>query len=121
MSEYLPDKFVVVKIGDDDKAFFKVLGSWYGGYASGNSWRMNSGITTIELDHEVAIFHGNSGSTYACHVDNYGTHMVANGILQDMQNHADLNAVEFIIYANFNDASEAFEEWRKEYDDTTED
>ena len=43
-----PDRWVVLKIlSVSDGTFYKVLGSWYGGYANGNFWRLNSGIQRV--------------------------------------------------------------------------
>jgi hypothetical protein len=46
MSDYNPDKWVVVKIiGKDTPPVHKVFACWYGGYLDGDSWKLNSGIT----------------------------------------------------------------------------
>ena len=45
----------------------KVLGSWYGGYTDGDSWRFSSGITNI-LEHDKYYeIHNHSGSVYTCY------------------------------------------------------
>ena len=44
-----PDRWVVLKIfSSSDGTFYKVLGSWYGGYTYGQSWRLNSGIQELK-------------------------------------------------------------------------
>lgn len=83
MSEYAPDKWCIVKVENEDSYFYKVLGSWFGGYIGANSWRMNSGITSVEEDGDFWLFYGNSGSVYKCHRDCYGWHMLAHGIVKD--------------------------------------
>jgi len=45
MSDYYPDRWVVVKIGEEN--LYKVFACWYGGYARGDSWKLNSGITRV--------------------------------------------------------------------------
>ena len=46
MTEYRPELWCVLKITPkDQKPIYKVFGTWHGGYASSNSWRLNSGIT----------------------------------------------------------------------------
>ena len=47
-SEYTPDKWVVVEVHTKDgEILYKVLGSWYGGYAGSDEWRFSSGITSV--------------------------------------------------------------------------
>jgi len=65
---YTPDCWVLVKIGySTGEAFYKVLAGWSGSYLNGDSWRMNSGITTVEDDGDYWNFAGESGSVYRCH------------------------------------------------------
>lgn len=68
---YKPEEWLIVKITGDDP-HYRVFGSWRGGYVSGDSWRMNSGITSVEEDGGYFLFHGKSGSVYRCHKDTYG-------------------------------------------------
>ena len=64
---YTPDAWVVVSINHNGEAIRKVLAGWYGGYARGDSWKLNSGIEkTVETD-EYYDFHGYSGSVYRCY------------------------------------------------------
>lgn len=88
MSEYIPDKWVVVKItGYEDREFkpvYKVFACWYGGWAGSDSWKLNSGITKATLEGYVYSFEGSSGSVYQCHVNNYGTNMYGHGVLENM-------------------------------------
>jgi hypothetical protein len=75
MSEYFPDGWVVVKVAkiNSTQKFYRVFGSWRGGYLDGDAWRMNSGITGcyMEKDGDYYFFTGYSGSTYRCHKDSY--------------------------------------------------
>ena len=73
MSEYTPDKWVIVKIQTKDgEVIHKVLGSWFGGYLDSDHWRMNSGITEIKREGDDLEFIGYSGSTYHCNINNIG-------------------------------------------------
>lgn len=70
MSEYYPDNWVVIKLPDH----YRILAGWSGGYTTGDSWRINSGITKVEQDPDDAnslIFYGSPGSAYFCHKDVY--------------------------------------------------
>lgn len=64
---YSPDKWIVLEIElEDGEKVKKVLGVWSGGYLSGDSWRINSGIKKITQDEDYFYFHGFSGSVYKC-------------------------------------------------------
>ena len=71
---YMPDNWVVIKIKGDDP-HYRVLAGWSGGYTTGDSWRMNSGIVRVEEDQEYFHFYGSSGSCYVCHKQAYGLRM----------------------------------------------
>lgn len=68
---YTPEEWVVVKI-NVNIPHYRVFGSWRGGYTNGDSWRMNSGIVSVEFDGDCYIFKGHSESTYICHKSAYG-------------------------------------------------
>ena len=68
---YIPDNWVIIKIKGEDP-HYRVLAGWSGGYTTGDSWRMNSGITKVEVRQDQYIFYGSSGSQYICHKDAYG-------------------------------------------------
>jgi len=68
MSEYIPDKWVVVYFNVDGfEPILKVLGSWYGGYLGGDSWKLSSGVDRIEEFEDRYDFHNYSGSVYKCY------------------------------------------------------
>lgn len=94
MSTYQPDKWVVVKItGVEDNPVYKVFACWYGGYARGDSWKMNSGITKATLEGNVYSFEGSSGSVYQCHKDCYGMNFYGSGVLDNFIQKAKQNDV----------------------------
>lgn len=85
MSDYRPDKWVVVKIiGKDTPPIHKVFASWYGGYLDGDSWKLNSGITKVTEEENMYYFDGSSGSVYECHKGCYGTNLYGQGILNNL-------------------------------------
>ncbi len=68
MSYYTPDSWVLIRVktpGED--MHFRVLAGWGGGYLSGNSWKLNSGITSFTEDDRTVKFTGESGSVYECY------------------------------------------------------
>ena len=85
MSEYIPDRWVVVKIeGGEFPLTYKVFGCWFGGYMGSNSWKMNSGIKCMSEGKDSYLFEGYSGSIYKCFKSNYGTHLYGQGVLEDI-------------------------------------
>jgi len=84
MSEYFPDKWVVVRITAQSTTIHKVFACWYGGYAGSDSWKLNSGITRVFEEGQCFMFEGSSGSTYTCHKESYGTNGYGYGVLQNM-------------------------------------
>ena len=76
----IPDKWVILKLKD---TFYKVFATWNGGYLSGDSWKINSGISKIEQDSDSYYIYGFSGSCYKCNKKAYG---IANSYGNDILN-----------------------------------
>jgi hypothetical protein len=66
---YYPDRWLILKMPE----CYKVFAVWCGGYLTGDSWKLNSGITKVEEFDEYYLFHGHSGSIYNCHKNGYGS------------------------------------------------
>ena len=66
----IPNSWVLISLGKPNQ--YKIFGSWIGGYLSGDSWRLNSGIKSSTLENNVFIVKGYSGSVYHCGTNNYG-------------------------------------------------
>jgi hypothetical protein len=84
MSDYTPDRWVIVKIVTSKQHLYKVFASWYGGYSGSDSWKMNSGITRATLVKDCWEFDGSSGSVYRCHRDAYGTNGYGGHVLSNL-------------------------------------
>lgn len=69
--DYKPEGWVLLKITGEDP-HYRVFGTWRGGYADGDSWRINSGVTRVAEDDDYYYFYGSSGSKYICHKETYG-------------------------------------------------
>jgi hypothetical protein len=73
MSEYCPDRWVIIRIVSEDfGATDKVYSGNYGGYCGSDSWKMNSGITEIADKGEYYDITGLSGSVYKCYKEAEG-------------------------------------------------
>lgn len=66
----IPDNWVIIKLKGEDP-HYRVLAGWSGGYTTGDSWRLNSGITRVEEDEYHFRFYGSSGSCYVCNKQAY--------------------------------------------------
>lgn len=72
MSKYTPNRWVVLEFDHDGDVIKKVFAGWYGGYASGDSWKLSSGITNQREFEDRYEFENHSGSLYICHKSCYG-------------------------------------------------
>jgi hypothetical protein len=84
MSDYTPDRWIVVNFVNEGERFNKVLAEWKGGYADGDHWQINSGITAVEEDGDYYNFHGASGSIYRCAKHRYGVTGLAASVLRNL-------------------------------------
>lgn len=89
MREYIPDRWVMVKFVHNGKDIYKILATFYGGYTTGDSWKLNSGVTKIEEDGQCYLFHGSSGSVYRCHKQAYGMGGYTAGVFASFQRDVD--------------------------------
>lgn len=85
MSDYNPDRWVMLKFNHNGELIYKILATFYGGYLSGDSWKLNSGVTKIEEDGQCYLFHGSSGSVYRCHKNSYGMGGYTSGVYASFQ------------------------------------
>lgn len=100
MTTYNPDKWMLVKMNDakKDKFHHRVFATWSGGYTTGDSWKLNSGITTITEDGDYYLFAGSSGSVYRCHKEMYGSNGygwgVINSLIEDSKEYVTIEILE---------------------------
>ena len=85
---YIPDTWVVLEIkSKDTEPIRKLFAGWYGGFANGDEWRLNSGITeTIDCG-DYYEFYGYSGSVYSCYKNNQKMSVYQEGILRQLSSH----------------------------------
>lgn len=67
-----PDKWVLLEIEKGNKKYLKLFVTWYGGYLSGDSWKLSSHILTQVLEDDYWYFYTASENCYRCHKDMYG-------------------------------------------------
>lgn len=84
---YTPDKAVLLKFAYNGEVTYKIFATWYGGYLSGDSWQLNSGIERVEMvDDNTADVIGFSGSIYRVRLDSHGTSAYTGGVLTSLMN-----------------------------------
>ncbi len=88
---YIPHNWVKIRIQQEGKEdWFKIVGGWSGGFASGDSWRVNSGVESEKTGEdeggEYIDFIGYSGSIYRCYKANNRVSMSIAGVLQEVLN-----------------------------------
>ena len=86
MSAYTPDLWVVVEINSPEHGKIrKVLGSWYGGFAGSDEWRMNSGIEEVIDQGDYYDIVGYSGSIYKCYKNRVGWSAYTNRVYNNLK------------------------------------
>lgn len=82
MSEYTPDRWLLLKITNDkNESHYRVFATWRGGYLGSDSWQMNSGITKVTENTDYYFFEGASGSLYICRKGSYGSTAYGENVL----------------------------------------
>lgn len=82
---YIPYKWVVLEFNNNGEVIRKVFAGWHGGFADGDSWRMNSGITEVIETDDMYIFKGYSGSEYHCLKTSHGMSSYMNSIFTSFE------------------------------------
>ena len=81
---HTPDQWMLMKISNKDKFFYKLFATWSGGYLGGDGWQLNSGIEEVEVEGDYYLFIGASGSVYKCHKNSYGSNAYGLGVIENL-------------------------------------
>ena len=82
MSDYTPDLWLIVSVNTVEHGRIdKVVGSWYGGFAGSNSWKLSSGITQVVDQGDYYDVHNVSGSIYKCYKNAKGASAYTAGVM----------------------------------------
>ena len=66
MAEYTPDSWTIIKLTNEstNKTHYRVLCSWSGSYLWGSSWKISSGVESVEDLGDFYRMPQTSGSVY---------------------------------------------------------
>ena len=82
--EYHPDRWLMVRLTNDEKIHYRIFATWSGGYLDGDSWKLNSGVVFITETVDRYSFGGSSGSQYVCRKNSYGSSGYGFGVLDNL-------------------------------------
>lgn len=81
MREYQPDSWKIVEIDSKEHGkIWKILASWYGGFTTGDSWKLSSGIEGVKIEGDLFTMPQSSGSVYICHKSNEHVSGIMGGV-----------------------------------------
>ena len=92
MSHY-PDFWKIVVLKIKDRIDHRVVGGWSGGYLTGDSWRISSGITSIVSIGKFYEVHNTSGSVYYCRKDSERLNAYTSSVVEGMKESYDIKFV----------------------------
>ena len=61
-----------------------------------DSWKLNSGITSLKEEGDYYLFSGSSGSLYKCHKNSWGTSGYGGSVLDNIINNRPELAIEIL-------------------------
>lgn len=84
MSTYTPDLWSIVKVTLNGNTHYRVFASWYGGFSSGDSWKLSSGTTGCSIFKDAYLLRQESGSLYECRFFAYGMSRYSQSVFNEM-------------------------------------
>lgn len=84
MSEYIPDKFVIIDYGNkyEQDERYAVLAGWYGGFAGSDHWKRSSPVVRWEQESDTKLIaHTLSGSKYVLYKNYIGFTMLTQSLI----------------------------------------
>ena len=100
---YSPDRWLVLRLSSEEHGtHYRVFATWRGGYVTGDSWKLNSGIVRVQLNGDYLEFTGGSGSVYRCHRQYYGNTFYGESVLDSLIKNAESKLDVVILPAETN-------------------
>lgn len=109
MNTYHPDSWKIVMIESEEYGrIYKVLASWYGGFARGDSWKLSSGIEGVQItegehselrgrNSKIYTMPQSSGSVYVLYEGNEHISGIMSGVFSSFANRAEGSEASFSI------------------------
>ena len=72
MSNYHPDRWLIIELSDGKNKYTKVFSGNYGGYTGSDTWKLSSAITSIIPNKTGYTVYCQSGSVYELYHDTHG-------------------------------------------------
>lgn len=95
MRTHEPDGWTILKVGSD----YRIFGSWSGGFADPDKYRINSGVSHWKEEDDYLLFYGYTGSVYKCHKSSEGRLTAYNGLV--LEDFLSQDGVERISFEQF--------------------
>ena len=86
MSQHTPDKWEIVRIKSKEHGQIdKVLGTWYGGFAGSDNWRLSSRVADVVEHDQFYEVNNESGSVYVCYKQARGMNSYTHSVFSQFQ------------------------------------
>lgn len=95
MNTYTPDSWIVVKLTPKNKEpFYKILASWYGGFAGDDYWKLSSGCESLTILEDGSLHVPQvSGSVYVLHGSDHPSSLIMSMLSSFIEQAAELDCV----------------------------
>lgn len=109
---YNPDNWIIIKISSEDYGVvYKVLATWSGSYMWGSSWKISSGILSVEDKNDHWVLPQCSGSVYNLKKNNERVTLDSSSVLHRFQRDAEESNGKFSVKRiTFDEFIKEFEE-----------
>lgn len=96
MTTYTPDRWVITKLQKvGEEPYYRILAGWYGGFTTGDSWKLSSGVEKV-VEHEKCYeFFQASGSIYICYKNSRGMSMYMMSVFGSLKESGETNGILF--------------------------
>ena len=97
---YTPNRWILIRLKNSSREVTKVLGGWSGGYLDSDSWKLSSGIKSVEDFEDFYLVKNYSGSIYKCYKKNEGVTILTGNILEKIRENVDVELVDINEFLN---------------------
>lgn len=96
MTTYTPDRWVITKLQKvGEEPYYRILAGWYGGFTTGDSWKLSSGVEKVVEQEKYYEFFQASGSIYICYKNSRGMSMYMMSVFGSLKESGETNGILF--------------------------